>query len=132
MLGHSLCPYADCMFCQFTRQKQSHCSLNFPASDGGSLVVMSQPRSFSSNAFENVIDETVHDAHSLRTDSCVGMDLFQNLIYVNSITLLPFALFLVTLRDILLCLAGFLAALPDVFGGIFALATYKYFTTYRV
>ena len=64
---------------------------------------MSQPRSFNSNAIEDVIDETVHDAHRLRTDSCAGMDLLHNKI--------PFALlFLVTLRNILLCLTGFFSS----------------------
>ena len=103
VLGYVLRPFGECMFCQFTRQKQSHCSLNFPASDSGSFVVMRQPRSFGSNAFENVIDETVHDAHSFWTDACIRMDLLQNLINVNCIALLPFAIFFLSLLEIFFC-----------------------------
>jgi len=62
---------------------------------------MSQPRSLSGNTFENVIDETVHDAHSFRTDSCIGMDLLQNLIDVNGIALIPLRFFLLSLFEIL-------------------------------
>lgn len=109
VLGHRLCAFTNSVFRQLAGQKKSHSSLNLTRCNRGTFVVMSQSRSFSSDAFEDIVDETVHDAHSLAGDSGVRMDLLQHLVDVDSITLLPLPfLLLVSLADVLLRLAGFL------------------------
>merc|ERR1719222_1273088 len=47
---------------------------------------------FSSNPLEEVVDKTVHDAHSLRGDTSVRVDLLQHLVDVDCVRLLPLAL----------------------------------------
>ena len=59
----------------------------FPASDGRTLVVVCQARCFPSNTFEDLVDEAVHDPHSLAGNTSVRVDLLQNLVHVDSITL---------------------------------------------
>ena len=41
---------------------------------------MGKTRGLSSDAFENVIDEIVHDRHGFRGDASVGVDLLQRFI----------------------------------------------------
>jgi hypothetical protein len=65
---------------QLTGQKQTDSCLDFPASDGRTLVVVGKTRGLSSDAFENVIDEIVHDRHGFRGDASVGVDLLQRFI----------------------------------------------------
>lgn len=65
-------------------------------------------------AFENIVNETIHDAHGFAGYSSIRMDLFQNLVYVNGVALLPPSLlFFVGFRDVFLrfsCLFGSFAA----------------------
>lgn len=82
---------------KLTGQKKTHCSLNLPGGDGGTLVVVSQTARLSSDALEDVVHEGVHDAHGLGGDAGVGMDLLQDLIHVDGIAFLP-------------CLSAFLAS----------------------
>ena len=77
------------MFGQLSGQKESHSRLNLPTGDGRPFVVMAKSTGFTSNSLEDVIDEGVHNRHRLRADSSVGMDLFQHLIDVAGIGLLP-------------------------------------------
>ena len=53
------------MLGQFTRQKETDCSLDLPAGDGGALVVVGKAGSFSSNTLKDVVHEGVHDGHGL-------------------------------------------------------------------
>ena len=79
---------------------------------------MSQTGSLSSNALENVVHERVHDRHSLGRDTSVRMNLFQHLVDVDAVALLPPALLLlVTLGNRLLGLASLLGGLSGGFGG---------------
>lgn len=104
------------MFRQFSGQEESNSSLDFPRRDGGTFVVMSQARCFSSNTLKDVIHERVHDGHGFARDSSVGMDLLQNLVDVDSVRFLPLLLFLlVSLGDVLLGLAGLLCSLSGGF-----------------
>ena len=52
---------------------------------------MSQTRSFTGNSLEDIVDERVHDAHSLAGDTSIGVDLLQNFVDVNSIAFFTFA-----------------------------------------
>ena len=46
---------------------------------------MGQTGSLTSDALEEVVNERVHDAHSLVRDTSVGVDLLQNLVDVDAI-----------------------------------------------
>ena len=65
VLGDGLGALRDGVLGQFTRKEEADCCLDLPGGDGGSLVVVSQTRGFSSNAFKDVIHERVHDGHGL-------------------------------------------------------------------
>ena len=100
------------MFGQFTGQQKPDGSLDLPGGDGGSLVVVSKTGSFSSDTFEDIVDEGVHDAHGLGGDTSVGVDLFQDLVDVDGVRLLTLMAFLLSvLGDGLSGLAGFLGSL---------------------
>ena len=118
VLGDSLGTFRDGVFGQFTRKEKPDSSLDLPGGDGGPLVVVGQAGSFSSDTFEDIVDEGVHDAHGLGGDTSVGVDLLQHLVDVDSIGFLPFAvLLLVSLGDVLLGLSGLLGSLSRNFGG---------------
>ena len=105
------------MLGKLTRKKETHSGLDFARGDGGPLVVVGQTGSLSSNALKDVIDKGVHDAHGLGADASVRMDLLEDLVDVDGIRLLSFAVLglLVTLGDSL----GGLASLLDSFSGCF-------------
>jgi len=90
-----------CVLSQFSGQKKTDGSLDLPGGYGRPLVVMGQLARLSSDPLEQVIHKGVHDGHSLRGNSSVGMNLLQNLIDVDGIGLLPlaFSLLLVALGD---------------------------------
>merc|ERR1712088_738827 len=77
------------MFCQLSWKKRTDRSLDFSGGNCGSFVVMGQSRSFSSDAFEKIVDEGVHDAHGLGGDTSVGVNLLQNLVNVDGVRFLP-------------------------------------------
>jgi hypothetical protein len=89
ILGYSLGSFTDGVFGKLTREQQTHSGLDLPASDGGTLVVVSETASFSGDALEDVVYEAVHDAHGLAGNTGVGVDLLEYLVDVDSITLLP-------------------------------------------
>ena len=105
VFGDGLGTFRDGMFGQFTGQQKPDGGLDLPGGDGGSLVVVSKTGSFSSDTFEDIVDEGVHDAHGLGGDSSVGMDLFQDLVDVDGIRFLTL-------------LVAFLAAGGGSFGGL--------------
>ena len=77
------------MLGQLARQEETDCGLNLPAGDGRLLVVLGQPRGFSSDLLEDVIHERVHDAHGLAGDASLGVHLLQHLVDVDGVGLLP-------------------------------------------
>ena len=106
------------MLGQFTGQQKPDSSLDLPGGDGGSLVVVSKTGSFSSDTFEDIVDEGVHDAHGLGGHTGIGVDLFQDLVDVDGIR------FLTLLGALLIFLgtthngsSGLLGSLSRGFGG---------------
>lgn len=97
------------MFRQLAGQEQTYSSLDFPASYGTPLVVVSQAGRFSGNSLEDVVHERIHDRHCLARDSGVGMYLLQHFVDVDGEAFLPalLAFFLVAGTDGLLGLSGF-------------------------
>lgn len=107
VLGDCFCSLADCVLGELTGQQQSDCGLYLATGDSGTLVIVGQSGRFGSYTLEDVVDETVHDAHRLRRDAGIRMDLFEHFVDVDGVTFLPPALlFLVSLGDVLLGFAG--------------------------
>ena len=77
------------MLGEFTGQEETDGCLDFPAGDGGPLVVVSQSGRLGCYTLEDVVDEAVHDAHGLAGDASVGMNLLQNFVDVDAVTFFP-------------------------------------------
>ena len=117
VLGDGFGSFRDGVLGQLSGQKETDSSLDFATGDGRSLVVVGQTRRFGSDAFEDVVDEAVHDAHRLGRDASVRVDLFQHFVDVNGIALLPLALLLlVSFGNVLLRLSGLLGGFSTDFG----------------
>ena len=83
VLGDSFGALRDGVLGQFTGEEEPDGSLDFPGGDGGSLVVVGKTGGLGGDALEDVIDERVHDGHSLGADASVGVDLLEDLVDVN-------------------------------------------------
>merc|ERR1712020_98773 len=97
---------------KYTREEEPDSGLDLAGGDGGPLVVVSQTAGLSSDSLKEIVDERVHDAHSLGGDTSVGVDLLQHLVDVDGVGLLPLVplLLLVALGDGLSGLAGLLGS----------------------
>ena len=91
---------------QFSGQEQTDCGLDFPGSDGGASVVVSQTGSFSGDALEDVVDKAVHDGHSLAGHTSIRVDLSQHLVDVDRVRFPPLPPALLVRRTDGLCLRG--------------------------
>jgi hypothetical protein len=67
------------MLGQFSGKHQSDSSLDFSGRKCGLLVVGSEFASFGGDTFKDIINEGVHDRHTLLGDTGIRMDLFQYL-----------------------------------------------------
>ena len=63
VLRDCLRSFADSVFRKFSREQESDRSLNFARRHG---LVLHEPRRFRCDLLEEIVDERVHDAHSLR------------------------------------------------------------------
>ena len=106
------------MLGQFTGEEEPDGGLDFPGGDGGPLVVVGKTGGLGGDALEEVVDEGVHDGHSLGADASVGVDLLEDLVDVDRVRFLPlFALlFLVSAGDGLGGLAGLLGSFSGGLG----------------
>lgn len=66
------------MLAQLTREDQTNGSLDLFAGDGRTLVVSGQLAALVGNALKDVIDEAVHDGHSLLGDVNLGVALAED------------------------------------------------------
>ena len=62
--------------------------LDFTTGDGVLLVVVSQTGGLGGDTLKDVAHEGVHDAHGLRRDTGVGVNLLQDLVDVDRVALL--------------------------------------------
>jgi len=100
---------------EFTRKNKSDGCLDFSRRDCRLLRVGGELRCFRSNAFKDIVDETVEDGHRLVGDTSIGVDLLEDLVDVRGISLLSdllaLLLFALTtcrrLRSLLRCLGTF-------------------------
>ena len=105
------------MLGKFSGQQQPDGGLNLPGGDGCPLVVVRELGGLSSDPFEDVVDERVHDAHGLGRDAGVRVDLLQHLVDVDGVRFLSLLLlFLVSGSTGGLSLTRLLRALGGNFG----------------
>ncbi len=88
VFGDGLGAFRDGVLGQFTRKQEANGSLDFTAADRRLLVVRSQLGRLGGNAFEDVVDERVHDRHGLVGDADIRVDLLQDLVDVRRVRLL--------------------------------------------
>ena len=94
VLGDSLGSLRDSVLGQLSGQEQTDSSLDFSGGDGGPLVVVGKTAGLSSDTLKDIIDKGVHDAHGLGADTSVGVHLLEDLVDVDGIGLLSFAVLL--------------------------------------
>ena len=110
VLGDSLGSLRHGMFGQLSGEEETDSGLDLPRGDGGPLVVVGKTAGLSSDTLKDIIDKGVHDRHGLGADTSVRVHLLEDLVDVDGIGLLSFAMLglLVTLGDGLGSLSGFL------------------------
>jgi hypothetical protein len=86
-LCHGLGTLTHSMLGELTGEHKTNRRLNFPRRKRSLLIVSRQLASLASNTFKDVVDEGVHDGHSLLGDSGVGVDLLEHLVDVGRVTL---------------------------------------------
>jgi hypothetical protein len=86
-LGDSLGSLRDGVLGEFTRKHETDSSLDLAARKSGLLVVSGKLSGFGGNALEDIVDEGVHDAHTLLGDTGIGMDLLEDLVNVRGVSL---------------------------------------------
>ena len=89
VLGHSLGALRHGVLGQLSGEEQTDGGLDFPGSDGGPPVVVSQTAGLGGNALEDVVDEGVHDGHGLAGDASVGVHLLQHFVDVDGVRFSP-------------------------------------------
>jgi len=109
VLGDSLGAFRDGVLGQFSREQQTNSGLDLAGADGVLLVVANQFGGFPSNALKDVLDEVVHDGHSLLGDSSVRVNLLEDFEDVGGVG--------VSASLLLALLLSFLVSLLGLTGG---------------
>jgi len=103
-LGDSLGSLGYGMFGELSREHKTHSRLNFSRGKSSLLVVGAELSGLTGDTLEDVIDEGIHDGHSLLADPGVGVDLLEHLVDVGGVRL---DALLAALLLISRCLGGF-------------------------
>jgi hypothetical protein len=86
-LGDSLGSLRDGVLGKFSWKHKSHGSLNLTRRESGLLVVSGKLSGFGGDTLKDIVDEGVHDGHTLLRDTGVRVDLLQDLVNVRGVTL---------------------------------------------
>ena len=86
-LGDSLGSLTDSVLGEFTRKHETDSSLDLTGAESRLFVVGRELSSFTSDAFEDVVNERVHDRHALLGDSSVGVDLLEHAVNISGVRL---------------------------------------------
>ena len=73
------------MLGELTRKHETNSRLDLAGRERGLLVVFSKVTGLAGDALEDVVDERVHDGHSLLADAGVGVDLLEDLVDVGGV-----------------------------------------------
>jgi len=84
-LGHGLCSFRDSMLGKLSRKHQTDSGLNLAGAQCSLLVVGSKLTGFTGNALKDIINERVHNGHSLLGDSSIRVDLLEDLVDVRRV-----------------------------------------------
>ena len=85
VLGNSLGTLRHSVLGQLSREEETDSGLDFARSNGGLLVVTSKTTRLLGNTLEDILDEGVHDLHSLLGDTGIGVDLLQHTVDVGGV-----------------------------------------------
>lgn len=89
VLGDGLGALRHGVLRELSGEEQADGGLDFAGCDGGTLVVVGQTGSLSSDALKDVVHERVHDGHGFGAHTGVGVDLLQHLVDVRGVGFLP-------------------------------------------
>ena len=84
-LGDGFGSFGNSVLGKFTRKHQTDRGLDFTGRKCGLLVVRCQFPGFGGDPFEDIVNERIHDRHTLLGDTGIGMDLFQDLVNVRRV-----------------------------------------------
>jgi len=70
---------------KFTRKHETNGSLDLTRRESCLLVVGGKLASLTGDTLEDVVDEGVHDGHTLLADTSVGVDLLEDLVDVGGV-----------------------------------------------
>ena len=86
-LGNSLGSLTDGVLGKFSREHQTDSGLDLSRGKSGLLVVSGKLSSLGGDTLKDIVDEGVHDGHSLLGDTGIGVDLLQHLVDVRRVGL---------------------------------------------
>jgi len=84
-LGDGLGSLGNGVLGEFTGKHEADGGLDFSRGKGGLLVVGGELSGFGGDALEDIVDEGVHDGHTLLGDTGIGVDLFEDLVDVGGV-----------------------------------------------
>ena len=73
------------MLCKLTRKHETNCGLDLSGRKSRLLVVGSKLSCLGCDTLEDIVDEGIHDGHSLLGDSGIGVDLLEDLVDVRRV-----------------------------------------------
>ena len=86
-LGDGLGAFGDGVLGEFSGEHEADGRLDLAGGEGGLLRVARELGGFERDAFEDVVDEGVHDGHALLGDARVGVDLLEDAVDVGGVGL---------------------------------------------
>jgi hypothetical protein len=78
-LGYSLGSLGNGVLGKLTRKHKTNSGLDLPGGKSGLLVVGGKLSSLGRDTLKDIVDEGVHDGHSLLGDSGIGVNLLRTL-----------------------------------------------------
>ena len=86
-LGHGLGTLGHGVLGKLTGKHEADGGLDLSGGEGGLLVVGGELTSLVGDALEDIVDEGVHDGHTLLGDTGIGVDLLEDLVDVRAVAL---------------------------------------------
>ena len=96
------------MLGKLTRKHKTNSGLDLPGGKSGLLVVGGKLSSLGGDTLKDIVDEGVHDGHTLLGDSGIGVDLLKDLVDVRRVGLYALLALLGSGNSLLGCLGRFL------------------------
>jgi hypothetical protein len=82
---HGLGTFRYGVFGQFTGQHKTNGRLDFATAQGRFFIVRGKFSRFGGDTFKNIVNERIHDAHTLFRNPGIGMDLFKHFVNVRAV-----------------------------------------------